>query len=67
MGGSLLVAPPWSRHATIQTDLFGADTVAVPIRPWMVGQTLCYQFWFIDPGDAFGIGLSPGIEVLFYP
>ncbi|MDP6539930.1 MAG: hypothetical protein QF903_05010 [Planctomycetota bacterium] len=67
MGGSLLVAPPLTRYRTIQTDLFGADTVPVPIRPWMVGQTLRFQFWFVDPGDAFGIGLSPGIEVLFYP
>ncbi|MAF66799.1 MAG: hypothetical protein CMJ84_14215 [Planctomycetes bacterium] len=67
MGGSLLVAPPQTRYRTIQTDLFGADTVGVPIRPWMVGQTLRFQFWFLDPGDLFGIGLSPGIEVRFYP
>jgi hypothetical protein len=31
----------------------------------MVGTTLYYQYWFRDPADSFGVGLSEGLEVTF--
>ena len=67
MGGTLLVGPPFVRTAQFPLDWFGATSVPITIPPALVGQTRYFQFWFIDPGDAFGIGLSPGYEVTFYP
>lgn len=66
-GGHLWVAPPFTRIAPIQTDVFGGAAVSIPISAAMVGTTRWYQFWQVDPGDAHGIGLTAGFEVLYYP
>ncbi len=66
-GGHLLAAPPFTRVAHVQLDFVGGASVPVPTLPALVGTSAYFQFWFVDPGDPFGIGLSPAYEVTFYP
>jgi hypothetical protein len=66
-GGSLLLAPPISRGAWLSFDLFGGGGSSIEIAPSMIGQTWYYQCWFTDPGDPWGVGLSAGLEVTWYP
>lgn len=67
MGGDLLMAPPFHRGALLPLDWFGSTQVDVQIDALMVGTTRYYQAWYLDPADAWGIGLSDAIEVRFYP
>jgi hypothetical protein len=64
-GGTLCLAAPVIRSAPVTTDVFGFATIAVPIDPTMPGTTRHYQWWFRDPGDAFGTGLSNAATVTF--
>lgn len=66
-GGHLLASPPFTRVAHVQLDFVGGASVSVPTLPALVGTSAYFQFWFVDPGDPYGIGLSPGYEVTFYP
>jgi hypothetical protein len=66
-GGELLMLPPWQRGPLVTFDIFGSSELQVPIQAAMVGTTRYYQVWYYDANDPFGIGLSGGLEVLFYP
>jgi hypothetical protein len=64
-GGTLCLGPPLTRGPLTKTSPSGAASFAVLITPAMVGTTLNYQWWFRDPPDPFGIGLSDGLAVTF--
>lgn len=66
-GGFLLLGPPHHRTPIQQVSWFGSAELAVPIDASMVGTRRYYQYWYHDPGDPFGSGLSDGLEVLFHP
>ena len=66
-GGTLYAAPPVARDVTLLADFIGFAEAPVAVTPAMVGQTFYFQWWFVDPGDALGVGLTHGLEVLFYP
>ena len=66
-GGSLLVGPPIHRGPLLVFDVFGGVGVSVDITPSMIGQTWFFQGWFTDAGDPWGIGLTCGLEVTWYP
>ena len=36
------------------------------VEPSMVGTRRYYQYWYLDPADPFGAGLSNALEVLFH-
>jgi len=67
MGGTLLLGHPIRRSSVQTLDWFGSVYLDVTIHPSMVGTTRYYQVWFSDPGDAFGVGLSNGLEVSYVP
>jgi hypothetical protein len=64
-GGTLYLAGPITRGQVVYLSTFGDVEVAVPVDASMVGTTLYYQYWFRDPADSFGVGLSEGLEVTF--
>jgi hypothetical protein len=66
-GGLLLLGPPHHRTPIQQVSWFGSAELPVPIDASMVGTRRYYQYWYHDPGDPFGSGLSDGLEVLFHP
>jgi hypothetical protein len=66
-GGMLLAQPPLVRDRVLQLDLFGYGIGPVGLAPGMVGQTLYFQVWFVDPGDPLKVGLSDAFQVLVYP
>ncbi len=66
-GGELLSGPPYQRTPSQTVGWLGNGSLQVDISPSMIGTTRYYQYWFADPGDVHGIGLSNGMEVLFYP
>ncbi len=67
MGGSLLMGPPYVRTAALAVDWFGSTEAVIQIDPSMVGSTYVYQAWYADPADAWGVGLSDGLRVTYYP
>jgi len=67
VGGSLLVGPPIHRGPLLVFDVFGGVGVSVDITPSMIGQTWFFQGWFTDAGDPWGVGLTCGLEVTWYP
>ncbi|MBI5434341.1 MAG: S8 family serine peptidase [Planctomycetes bacterium] len=64
-GGTLCVTPPFTRSSVVTTDALGAASYQYPIQAANVGQTLNFQWWMRDPGDAFGDGLSDALSVTF--
>lgn len=66
-GGLLCALPPTVRLPIVTTDASGAAQLAIPITPAMTGATRYYQWWYRDPLDAFGDGLSNGLAVEFCP
>jgi hypothetical protein len=64
-GGFLCVGAPLTRGPLMVTSPSGTGSLPVTITPAMVGTTLNYQWWFRDPGDATGVGLSNGLSVTF--
>jgi Immune inhibitor A-like, MAM domain len=64
-GGTLCVGPPVTRGPLTKTSLSGTASFPVTITPAMVGTTINYQWWFRDPADPFGVGLSNGLSVTF--
>ena len=66
-GGTLWLALPIRREAHVQLDFFGGIAVAVPVTPALAGTTRYFQFWYEDPGDPFGVGLSDALAVAFCP
>lgn len=66
-GGELLMGPPFQRTPILNMGWLGSGGLSVVIEPAMVGTTYYYQFWYADPGDPYGVGLSAGLEVLYYP
>jgi len=66
-GGSLLLGLPIYRGPVLDFDVFGGAGVSVDITPSMIGQTWFFQGWFTDPGDPWGVGLTCGLEVTWYP
>lgn len=64
-GGTLCVASPIQRSQTTSTNATGFAQHFLPITPVMVGSTRFYQWWFRDPQDPFGSGLSNALEVSF--
>ncbi|MCB9915435.1 MAG: hypothetical protein H6828_09840 [Planctomycetes bacterium] len=67
MGGQLLMAPPYTRSTPLVFDWFGGVSLNVPVTPALVGRTRYYQAWYVDGGDPWGVGLSDGLQVTFYP
>jgi hypothetical protein len=66
-GGLLCVLPPLTRDAILTTDAQGVVTYTFDFSGKTVGATEYYQVWFRDPGDAFGSGLSDGLQVTYCP
>jgi len=66
-GGTLWIARPLRREMRFRFDPFGGAYVPIPVTPAMIGTTRCYQLWFQDTGDAFGVGLSNAVQVTFCP
>jgi hypothetical protein len=64
-GGILCIAPPLTRGPLVVTSGTGTVSYAPTILPSDVGKLRRYQWWFRDPGDAFGTGLSNGLIVTF--
>lgn len=67
MGGTLHMAPPYTRTPLLNLDWFGSTEVAIPADAALVGTTRYYQAWYADPTDPFGVGLSDALSVTFYP
>ena len=67
MGGEILMRPPFARSHLLPLDWFGSAFLAPAIDASMVGSTFYYQAWYADSGDPFGVGLSDGLEVTYYP
>ena len=67
LGGTLLVAGPWKRHGVHAFDFLGGVTVPLPVDAALVGTRRCFQLWFQDAGDPFGVGLSDALAVVFCP
>ncbi|MFT7670744.1 MAG: hypothetical protein ACI8X5_003455 [Planctomycetota bacterium] len=67
LGGELLLSPPLQRTPVQSIGWLGGASLAVDIDASMVGTKRFYQFWYLDPNDAFGVGLSDALEVFFYP
>jgi len=66
-GGLLHMRGPFHRTPVVQVGIFGSASLEVEVDPAMVGRTRYYQFWYEDGGDPWGVGLSAGLEVVFYP
>ena len=66
-GGTLLVGPPIRREQLFHFDFFGWAELSVPVDPSMAGTSRCYQIWFLDSGDPWGIGLTDAMQVGFCP
>jgi hypothetical protein len=64
-GGTLYLAAPITRGQVIFLGSFGDADVSIPVDASMVGTTRFYQYWFRDPADAQGVGLSEGLQVTF--
>ncbi|NRA10249.1 MAG: hypothetical protein HRU02_18995, partial [Myxococcales bacterium] len=65
MGGTLWIAPPVTRHGVQILDSMGSVSYPFAVDGSMVGSTQYFQFWFRDPPDAHGVGLSDGLEVTY--
>lgn len=66
-GASLLVGFPIQRGPLVHMDFIGGGATTWDITPAMIGQTWYFQSWFSDPGDSFGVGLTGGLELTWYP
>lgn len=66
-GGTLWISRPIRRDQKFQLDYFGGIDLPIPVTASLVGSTRCYQIWFEDPADPFGVGLSDAIQVTFCP
>ena len=66
-GGELLMRPPYHRLKYVTFNILGMAEAQVSIEASMVGTTRYYQVYYHDAGDPTGVGLSEGLEVLFYP
>jgi hypothetical protein len=66
-GGTIHVAPPFVREAWFPLNFVGFAEIPISVDPALVGSTRYYQAWFTDPGDAYGVGLTNGLEVRFCP
>jgi len=65
MGGTLWIAPPVTRHGVQFLDSLGSVSYPYGVDGAMVGTTQYFQLWYRDPADAFGVGLSGGLEVTY--
>jgi len=65
MGGTLWIAPPVTRHGVQFLDALGSVSYPFAVDGAMVGTTQYFQLWYRDPPDAFGVGLSGGLEVTY--
>ncbi len=66
-GGQIYLSPPFHRTPVQSVGWLGSSALQVPIDASMIGTRRYYQLWYADPNDPFGVGLSQGLEVLFYP
>lgn len=66
-GGTLLVQRPLRRERAFTFDFLGGVALPLPVAPHLLGQTRHYQLWFLDAGDAFGVGLSNAVRVTYCP
>jgi hypothetical protein len=66
-GGTLYVGGPLRRYAARTLDFVGGVEYSIPITPALVGTRRYFQLWFADAGDAFGVGLSDGLQLYFCP
>ena len=66
-GGTLYVGGPLRRYPPRTMDFTGAAEYPVTITPAMVGTRRFFQLWFADAGDAYGSGLSDGLQLYFCP
>jgi hypothetical protein len=66
-GGTILLSNPIRRESQFVFDFLGSVYLPIALTPSMVGQTRCYQLYFQDAGDAWGVGLSDAVRVTFCP
>ena len=66
-GGTLLVSRPIRREQKFQFDFLGGIDLPIPVTASRVGTTRCFQIWFEDPADPYGVGLSDAVQVTFCP
>ena len=66
-GGTRYVGSPIYRMPAIRLDANGRGTIAVPLSPALIGTVRNYQVMMVDPGDPYGVGLTNGLHVEFYP
>ncbi|HIG11990.1 MAG TPA: matrixin family metalloprotease [Planctomycetes bacterium] len=65
MGGTLYSNGPLVRDTSFTFGFFGDLSIALGVDPATIGTTRIWQLWFRDTGDAFGVGLSNGVEVTY--
>ncbi|MFN0242017.1 MAG: matrixin family metalloprotease [Planctomycetota bacterium] len=66
-GGTLLVGGAQVRAGRAIVDPLGSARFPIAVEAALVGTTRYYQARFVDAADAFGVGLSDGVEVTFCP
>ena len=66
-GGTLWVGGALRRERAFAFEPDGSIRVGIPIPPSVVGTTRHFQIWFVDAGDAFGVGLTDALTVGFCP
>jgi hypothetical protein len=67
--GRLWVKDPFTRLAIQPLDANGTTTYSIPISANEIGTLRCFQSWFRDfaHSDGTAVGLSNGVEVVFWP
>ena len=65
--GMLCVGGTITRGTLVNTDGQGHAAYPLPVDAGMLGTQRFHQWWFRDPGDVLGTGLSDGLSVFFCP
>lgn len=65
-GGTLCVGGSVVRAPMTRTNASSFASAPFNVAGTLVGTTRYFQWWFRDGGDAFGRGLSAGLQVEFY-
>ncbi len=66
-GGRLFLRPPFTRYLRFKSDFFGWGTRSISLAPWLAGQTMYFQVWYVDDDDNLGCGLTDALAVFVYP
>ena len=66
-GGARYVGSPSTRTNSITLGATGTGTIPVALNASMIGTARNYQLFMRDPGDLWGLGMSNGLHIEFYP